>query len=165
MYVPKNTQRLLIEANNVMSAVCAFWGELYDKRPVDLPSLQAVLGRDMPRVPEEAWAQVQQYSMQDLRSALDKAHGKDPGPNHVKARFIEALPAPVQGLLLHFYRATFLGAPPPMHWRDGHIWLSTKVLGSAKLDYCPPIALGQLDMKLLTQRIREVLTGHGVVSD
>ena len=28
-----------------------------------------------------AWAQVQQYSMQDLLSALDKADGKAPGPS------------------------------------------------------------------------------------
>ena len=34
--------------------------------------------------------------MQDLRSALDGADGKAPGPNHVEARFFKALPAPVQ---------------------------------------------------------------------
>ena len=52
---------------------------------------------------------------------------------------------------------------------DAHIWLSPKVRGSARLDDYRPIALGQLDMKLLTgpltQRITEVLTRHGVVSD
>ena len=56
-----------------------------------------------------------------------------------------------------------------MHWRDAHIWLSPKVPGSARLDAYRPIALGQLDMKLytgpLTQRITEVLTRHGVVSE
>ena len=152
-----------------MFAVRAFWRELYDKRPVDLPGFQAVLGRHVPRVPEGAWTQVQQYSMQDLKSALDKADGKAPGPNHVEARFIKALPAPVQWLLVHSYRAILRGAPPPMHWRDAHIWLSPKVPGSARLDDYRPIALGQLDMKLLTgpltQRITEVLTRHGVVSD
>ena len=55
------------------------------------------------------------------------------------------------------------------HWRDAHILLSPKVPGSARLDHYRPIALGQLDMKLLTgpltQRITEVLTRHGVVSD
>ena len=35
MRVP-NTQTLLTEAHDVMFAVCAFWRELYDKRPVDL---------------------------------------------------------------------------------------------------------------------------------
>ena len=61
---------------------------------MDLPGFQALLGRHVPRVPEGAWTQVQQYSMQDLQSALDKADGKAPGPNHVEARFIKALPAP-----------------------------------------------------------------------
>ena len=87
----------------------------------------------------------------------------------MEARFIRALPAPVQWLLVHSYRAILRGAPPPMHWRDAHIWLSPKVPGSARLDDYRPIALGQLDMKLLTgpltQRITEVLTRHGVVSD
>ena len=160
-----NTQTLLTEAHNVMT----FWRELYDKRPVDLPGVQAVLGRHVPQVPEGAWTQVQQYSMQDLKSALDKADGKAPGPNHVEARFIKALPAPVQWLLVNSYRAILRGAPPPMHRRDAHIWLSPKVPGSARLDDYRPIALGQLDMKLLTgpltQRITEVLTRHGVVSD
>ena len=164
-----NTQTLLTEAHDVMFAVRAFWRELYDKRPVDLPGFQAVLGRHVPRVPEGAWTQVQQYSMQDLQSALDKANGRAPGPNHVEARFIKVLPAPVQWLLVHSYRAILRGAPLPMHWRDAHIWLSPKVPGSARLEDYRPIALGQLDMKLLTgpptQRITEVLTRHGVVSD
>ena len=164
-----NTQTLLTEAHDVMFAVRAFWRELYDKRPVDLQGFQAVLGRHVPRVPDGAWTQVQQYSMQDLQSALDKADGKAPGPNHVEARFIKALPAPVQWLLVHSYRAILRGAPPPMHWRDAHIWLSPKVPGSVRLDGYRPIALGQPDMKLLTgpltQRITEVLTRHGVVSD
>ena len=157
-----NTQRPLTEAHDMMFAVRALWRELYDKRPVDLPGFQVVLGRRVPRVPEGAWAQVQQYSMQDLQSALDKADGKAPAPNHVEAHFIKALPAPVQWLLVHSYRAILHGAPRPMHWRDAHIWLSPKVPGSARLDYYRPIALDQLDLKLLTgpltQRITEVLT-------
>ena len=168
VWVP-NTQTLPTEAHDVMFAVRAFWRELYDKRPLDLPGFHVVLGRHVPRVPDGAWTQVQQDSMQDLQSGLDKANGKAPGPNHVEARFIKALLAPVQWLLVHSYRAILRGAPPPMHWRDAHIWLSPKVLGSARLDDYRPIALGQQDMKLLTgpltQRITEVLTQHGVVSD
>ena len=164
-----NTQTLLTEAHDVMFAVRAFRRDLNDKRPVDVPGFQAVLSRHVLRVPDGAWAQVQRYSMQDLQSALDKANGKAPGSNHVEARFIKALPAPVQWLLVHSYRAILRGAPPPMHWRDAHIWHSPKVPGSARLDDYRPIALGQLDMKLLTgpltQHITEVLTRHGVVSD
>ena len=136
---------------------------------MDLPSFQLVFSRHVPRVSEGAWAQVQQYSMQDLQSALDKADSKAPGANHVEARLIKALPAPVQWLLVHSYRAILRGAPPPMHWRDAHIWPSPKVPGSARLDDYRPIALGQLDTKLLTgpltQRITEVLTRHGLVTD
>ena len=164
-----NSQTLPTEANDVMSAVRAFWRDLYDKRPMDLPSFHTVLGRHVPRVPEGAWAQVQQYSMQDLRSALDKADGKAPGPNLVEACFIKALAAPVQWLLVHSYRDILRGAPAPPHWRDAHFWLSPKVPGSAKLDNYWPIVVGQLDMKLLTGsltwRITEVLTQHSVVSD
>ena len=164
-----NTLTLLTQAHDVMFAVHAFWRELYDKRPVDLPGFQAVLRRHVPEVPDGAGAQVQQYSMQDLQSTLDKADGKAPGPNHVEACFIKSLPAPVQWLLVHSYRAILRGAPPLMHWRDAHIWLSPKGTGSARLDDYRPIALGQLDMKLLTgpltQGITEVLTQHGVVSD
>ena len=115
-----NTQTLLTEAHDVMFAVRAFWRELYDKRPVDLPGFQAVLGRHVPRVPEGAWTQVQQYSMQDLKSALDKADGKAPGPNHVEARFIKALPAPVQWLLVHSYRAI----PPAADALEGRAHLA-----------------------------------------
>ena len=164
-----NSQTLLTEAHDVMFAVRAFWRELYDKRPVDLPGFQAVLGRHVPRVPDGAWTQVQQYSMQDLQSALDEPNGKAPGPNHVEARYIKALPAAVQWLLVHSYRAILRGAPLPMHWRDAHIWLSPKVPVSARLDDYRPISLGQLDMKLLTgpltQRITQVLRRHSVVSD
>ena len=89
-----HTQTLLTEAQDVMSAVRTFWRELYDKRPVDLPSFQAVLGRHVPRVPEGTWAQDQQYFMQDLRSAVNKADGKAPGPNQLGARFINAFRHP-----------------------------------------------------------------------
>ena len=145
-----------------MSARRAFWRELYDKRPVDVPSLRAVLGRHVPRVPEGAWAQVHQYSMQDLQSELDKPDRKARSPNQVEARFIKALPAPVQWLLVHSYRAILRGAPPPAHRREAHIRLSLKRPGSVKLDSYRPIALGQLDIQLLThpltQQIMEVLT-------
>ena len=128
MQVPNN-QTLLTEAHDVMFVVPAIWR--YHKRPVDLPGVQGVLGRHLPRVPEGAWAQVQQHSMQDLRSALDKANGMAPSANQVEAHFIKTLPAPVRWLLVHSYRAILRGAPPPMHRRDALILLSQKVPGSA----------------------------------
>ena len=107
--------------------------------------------------------------MQDLQHALQQADDKAPGPNHMEARFVAVLPEPVHWLLLHAYRAILAGAPPPAHWREVHIWLNPKVPGSTKLDDYRPIALGQLDMKLLTgpltMRIAGVLTKHGVLRD
>ena len=126
-----NTQTLLMEDHAVMAAVRALWQESYGKRPLDLHSFQTVLGRHMLQVTEEAWTQVQQYSMQDLQSALGKPNGKAPRPNHVDSRFMKALPAAIQWLLVHSYRAILRGAPLPTHWQDAHIWLRPKVLNYA----------------------------------
>ena len=110
-----STQTLLTEAHGVMFAVCDFWRELYFKSPVDVPGFQAVLGRHVPRVSEGAWAELGQYPMHNLRSALDKEDGKATDPDHVEACFIKSLPAPVQWLLVHSYPAILPGVPPPMH--------------------------------------------------
>ena len=109
------------------------------------------------------WTQVQQYSMQDLQSALDKADGKAPGPNHIGGPFHQGPPGtrPVgPGPLLP-------GHPPR---RPANNALEGRAhLAQPHQDDYRPIALGQLDVKLLTgpltQRITEVLTLHGVVSD
>ena len=112
---------LLTDAHNVMAAVRAFWHESYGSCPVDLSTFQAVLSCHMPQVPEGAMAEVQQYSMRDLQSALDKAHGKAPGQYHMEARFIKALPAAVEWLLIHSGGAILRGTPPPPLWRDAHL--------------------------------------------
>ena len=70
-------------------------------------------------------------------------------------------------------RPLLLGHPlqrPAAHALErGARYLSPKVPGSAKLNEYWPIALGKLEMKLLTgpltQLITEVLTRHGLVSD
>ena len=157
-----DTQTLLTEVHDVLSALRAFSRELYDRRAVDLPSFQAGLGRHVHRVPEGTWAHVQQYSMRDLQSSLDNANCKAAGPNHVGARFIQGPPAPINWLLVHSYRAIVRGTLPPTHFRDAPIWLSPELTDSAKLDDYRPIAPAQLHMKLLTgplfQQITEVLT-------
>ena len=75
-----NTQTLLTEAHDVMFAVRAFWRELYDKRRWTSRVSRRSSAATSHGSPEGAWTQVQQYSMQDLKSALDKADGKAPGP-------------------------------------------------------------------------------------
>ena len=156
-------------AHQRRTTVRAFWRELYDKRPVDLPSFQAVLRPPCAPGPRRGMGPGPAVLHARRTAALDKADGKAPGPNHVEAGFLKALPAPAQWLLVHSYRAILPGAPPTTHWRDVHFWLSPKVPGSAKLYDYRPSALGQLYMKLLTgpltQWITEVLTRHGVVSD
>ena len=115
-----------------MSSIRAFWRDLYDKGPVEPPGFQAVLGRHVPRVPEGAWAQVPKYSMQDLRSTLDKADRKAPGSNHVEARFIKALPMLVQWLLVYSY-GVILSAPPRHQCTGG-----MRTFGSAPRSQAPP---------------------------
>ena len=154
-----NTQTLLTEAHDVMGAVRFFWQELYGKRSVDLPNWQAVLSRHMPQVPEGARARVQHYYTQDVRTALDKTDGKAPEPNHVEARFVKTLPRPNHWLRVHSYQAILRGAPPPAHWLDAQIWLNPKVPMSAMLDDYRPIALGQLDIKLLTGPLTQRIAG------
>ena len=46
---------------------------------MDLPSQQVVLGRHMRQVLGGAFAKVQQHSIRDLQSTLEKAKGKAPG--------------------------------------------------------------------------------------
>ena len=164
-----NTKALLTEAHDVMSAVSAFWWGVYNKRPVDLPGYQAVLDHHVPRVPEEAWAQLQQYCMQDLHSELDKADGKTPDPNHVEAPFIKALPAPIQWLLVHSYQGH-----PPRHpaadalERCAHL-AQPQGPGHRQTGLLPAHSPGPIGHEaaqgLLTQRMTEVLTRHGVVSN
>ena len=91
--------------HDVVATVHASWQELYDKRPVDLPTFKAGLGRQVPQVPEKSCAQVQGYSIGDLQFTLDKADGKAPGSAHIEARFIKALQSPIQWLLVHSHPA------------------------------------------------------------
>ena len=69
-----NTQTLQTEACDVIGGIRAFWQELYRKRPVDVPNFQAVLSRHVPEVSEWAWAQVQQYRIQ--QPAVHPCYGR-----------------------------------------------------------------------------------------
>ena len=132
MRIP-STYTLLTKADDAMAAVHAFWPELYGKHRVDLPRFQAVLQGHMPQVPENAWAEVWQYSMPNLQPPQAKADGKALSPKNIAARFIKALLGPVQWLLVQSYPASLRGAPPHTNWRDAHIGLRPKVPGFAKL--------------------------------
>ena len=58
---------------------------------------------------------MQDYTPQDLKDAVMQAvaHDKASGSNRVTAALMAELPEPVQGLLVHAYRAILRGADVP----------------------------------------------------
>ena len=140
----RESEKVLMEALDVIGEVQRYWEVLYAKRPVNLPAF-ARLGRaPVPRgVPHERRS-VQDYTLQDLKDAVKQAVADDtaPGSNRVTAALIAELPEPVQGLLVHTYRAILRGADVPESWHEAIIWLMPKGTATGNLDAYRPIALG-----------------------
>ena len=63
------------------------------------------------------------YTLQDLKDALRQAVADDKAPwsNRVTATLIAELPEPLQGLLVHAYRAILRGADVPESWHEAAI--------------------------------------------
>ena len=103
---------MLMEASEVIGEVQCYWEALYPKRPVNMPAFERLVRAHIPRGVPEEWRSVQDYTLQDLRDALKQAlaDNKAPGSNRVTAALIAELPQPVQGLLVHAYRAILHGA-------------------------------------------------------
>ena len=59
------------------------------------------------------------------------AGDRAPGSNPVTAALIAELPKPVQGLLVHAYRAILRGADVPESWHEAIIWLIPKGTATA----------------------------------
>ena len=97
------------------------------------------------------------------------ADDKAPGSNRVTAALIAQLPEPVQGLLVHAYRAILRGADVPESWHEAIMWLMPKGTATANLDEYRPIALGQQDMRMLMtplmRRFTAVLARKGLAAD
>ena len=97
------------------------------------------------------------------------ADDKAPGSNRVTAALIAELPEPVQGLLVHAYRAIPRGADVPESWHEAIIWLMPKGTATGNLDEYRPIALGQQDMRMLMtplmRRFTAVLARKGLAAD
>ena len=114
---------------------------------------------------------MQDYTLQDLKDAVKQAVAEDkaPGSNRVTAALIAELPEPVQGLLLHVYRAILRGADVPESWHEAIIWLMPKSTAIGNLDEYRPIALGQKDMRMLMtplmRRFTAVLARKGLAAD
>ena len=109
--------------------------------------------------------------MQDLKDAVRQAVADDKasGSNRVTAALIAELPEPVQGLLVHAYRAILRSADVPESWHEAIIWLMPKGTATGNLDEYRPIALGQQDMQMLMtplmRRFTAVLARKGLAAD
>ena len=94
---------------------------------------------------------------------------RSPGSNRVTAALIAELPEPVQGLLVHAYRAILRGADVPESWHEAIIWLMSKGTAKGNLDEYRPIALGQQDVLMLMtplmRRFTAVLARKGLAAD
>ena len=119
----RESEKVLLEASDVIGEVQRYWEALYAKRPVNLPAFERLVRAHIPKGVPEEWRSVQDYPLQDLKDAVRQAVADDkaPGSNRVTAALIAELPEPVQGLLVHAYRAILRGADVPESWHEAII--------------------------------------------
>ena len=137
-----------------------YWKALYAKRLVNPPAFERPVRAHIPRgVPQECRS-VQDYNLQDLNDAVKQAVADDKAPrsNRVTAALIAEVHEPVQGLLVHAYRAILRGAEVPEQWHEAIIWLMPKGTATGDLDAYRPIALEQQDMRMLMTPIMRRFT-------
>ena len=138
---------------------------------MNLPAFERLVRAHIPKGVPEEWRSVQDYTMQDLKDAVRQAVADDkaPGSNRVTAALIAELPEPVQGLLVHAYRAILRGADVPESCHEAIIWLMPKGTATGNLDEYRLIALGQQDMRMLMtplmRRFTAVLARKGLAAD
>ena len=138
---------------------------------MNLPAFERLVWAHIPRGVPEEWRSVQDYTLRDLKDAVRQAVADDKAPrsNRVTAALIAELPEPVQGLLVHAYRAILRGADVPESWHEAIIWLMPKGTATGNLDQYRPIALGQQDMRMLMtplmRRFTAVLARNGLAAD
>ena len=167
----RESEKVLMEASDVIGEVQRYWEALYAKRPVNQPAFERLFRAHIPTGVPEEWTSVQDYTMQDLKDAVRQAVADDkaPGSNRVTTALIAELPEPVQGLLVHAYRAILRGADVPESWHEAIIWLMPKGTATGNLDEYRPIALGQQDMRMLMtplmRRFTAVLARKGLAAD
>ena len=167
----RESEKVLLEASDVIGEVQRYWEALYAKQPVNLPAFERLIRALIPRAMPEEWRSVQNYTLQDLKDAVRQAvaDNKAPGSNRVTAALIAELPERVQGLLVHAYRAILRGADVPESWHEAIIWLMPKGTATGNLDEYRPIALGQQDMRMLMtplmRRFTAVVARKGLAAD
>ena len=87
---------------------------------------------------------MQDYTLQDLKDAVRQAVADDkaPGSKRVTPALMAELLEPVQGLLVHAYKAILRCVDVPESWHEAIIWLMPKGMATGNLDEYRPIALG-----------------------
>ena len=90
----RESEKVLVEATDVIGEVQRYWEALYAKRPVDVPAFERLVRAHIPRGEPEEWRSVHDYTLQDLKDAVKQgvAHNKAPGSNRVTAALIAELP-------------------------------------------------------------------------
>ena len=119
----RESEKVLMEASDVIGEVGRYWEALYAKRAVNLPAFERLVKAHIPRGVPEEWRSVKDYTLQDLKDTVRQAVADDkaPGSNRVTAALIAELPKPVQGLLVRAYRAILRGADVPESWHEAII--------------------------------------------
>ena len=167
----RESEKVLLEASDVIGEVQRYWEALYAKRPVNPPAFERLVRAHIPKGVPQEWRSVQDYTLQDLKDAVRQAVADDqaPGSNRVTAALIAELPEPVQGLLVHAYRAILWGADVPGSWHEAIFWLMPKGTATGNLDEYRRIGLGQQDMQMLMtplmRRFTAVLARKGLAAD
>ena len=140
----QESEKVLVEASEVIGEVQRYWQALYANRPLNLTSFERLVRAHIPRGAPEEWRLVQDYTLQDLKDAMKQAVADDKarGSNRITAALIAKPPKPVQGLLVHAYRAILRGAEVPESWHEVIIWLMPKGTATGSLEAYRPIALG-----------------------
>ena len=157
----RESEKVLLKVSDVIGEVQRYGEALYAKRPVNLPAFKRLVRAHIPKGVPEEWRSVPDYTLQDLKDAVRKAVADDkaPGSNRVTAAPIAELPEPVQGLLVHAYRAILRGADVPESWHEAIIWLMPKGTATGNLDEYRSIALGQQDMRMVMTPLMRRFTG------
>ena len=93
----RESEKVLLEASDVIGAVQRYWEALYAKRPLNLPAFERLVRAHIPEGVPEEWRSVQDYTLRDLKDAVRQAVADDkaPGSNRVTAALIAELPQPV----------------------------------------------------------------------
>ena len=109
------SEKVLMEASDVISEVQRYLEALCAKRLLNLPSFERLVRAHIPRGVPEEWRSVQDYTLQDLKDAVKQAVADDkaPGSNRVTGALIAELLEPVQGHLVHACRAILRGVEVP----------------------------------------------------